>query len=382
MLRKSKPDKPAKPYPDFPLTAHPNGQWAKKIKGKLKYFGAWDDHVAALNKYVDQRDELQAGREPMPAGLTVNALVGMFRDKQNKRLARGEISPRTFKDYEKIGKLIETLAGSRPLDYLTVQDFEKLADGLSKCGPTRQKNNLTYARMFFHYANENGLTEKPIRYKEPLKSPSAKTLRIMKAKRGSRMFTPEQVRKLIAAAPTPMRAFILLGLNAAFANTDCAMLTFDALDLPGGFHNFPRPKTANPRRAALWPETVKAIEDAIAKRPDDARPEVADYVFLTRFGGCWATRETGDNAISSEFRKLLIEVGCYTKFNTFQSLRRTAATWGGTTGETFAVSFLLGHVPPTEDMVGTHYRQKIYDAQVKRVTDRIRDIILGRFKLD
>jgi hypothetical protein len=27
-------DKLAKPYPDFPLTAHPAGYWCKRIKGK------------------------------------------------------------------------------------------------------------------------------------------------------------------------------------------------------------------------------------------------------------------------------------------------------------------------------------------------------------
>jgi hypothetical protein len=38
-----KPAKPGKPYPDFPLTAHPAGYWCKKIRGRLYYFGPWDN---------------------------------------------------------------------------------------------------------------------------------------------------------------------------------------------------------------------------------------------------------------------------------------------------------------------------------------------------
>src|SRR3984893_9702395 len=47
------PGKPSKPYPDFPLFPRSDGRWAKKIKGKMHYFGPWDDPEGALRRYRD-----------------------------------------------------------------------------------------------------------------------------------------------------------------------------------------------------------------------------------------------------------------------------------------------------------------------------------------
>jgi hypothetical protein len=81
--RARKPQKLQKPYPEFPLTAHPAGYWCKKILGKLHYFGPWDDPDAALAKYLGQKDALHAGRSsrpPNPAStVSPSAAVTRFR---------------------------------------------------------------------------------------------------------------------------------------------------------------------------------------------------------------------------------------------------------------------------------------------------------------
>ena len=69
--------KPNKPWPEFPLFPHATGRWCKKIRGRLVYFGPWDDPDGALAKYLEQKDTLHAGRKPRPdpVGVTVKVLV-------------------------------------------------------------------------------------------------------------------------------------------------------------------------------------------------------------------------------------------------------------------------------------------------------------------
>src|SRR5438876_7856455 len=97
-----KPAKPSKPYPEFPLTAHPAGYWCKKIRGKLHYFGPWDDPDGALAKYLEQKEDLHAGRKPRVAteDATVKDLVNQFLNQKSALRDGGELSPLTWGDYK------------------------------------------------------------------------------------------------------------------------------------------------------------------------------------------------------------------------------------------------------------------------------------------
>jgi hypothetical protein len=72
--------KPPKPYDDFPLFPNAVGQWAKKIKGRMVYFGPWADPEEALQNYLDWRGDLYAGRAPRAGRqeMTVRELVNRF----------------------------------------------------------------------------------------------------------------------------------------------------------------------------------------------------------------------------------------------------------------------------------------------------------------
>jgi len=377
MSNHTKSATPAKPHPDFPLFPHGNGQWAKKVRGKLYFFGVWRDADAALTLWNKQKDYLLEGRRP-PAnldGATLKDLANRFLTAKQRLVDIGELSHRSFVDYfATCDAVLSFLGKNRLLLDIHPEDFEKLREHLAKGrGPISLGNNVSRVRSLFKYAFENRLIDRPVLFGSEFKKPSRKAIRQHRAKRGVMMFEPEEIHKLLKAASPHLKAMILLGTNAGLGNSDIGNLPLSALDLTTGWLNFPRPKTGVDRRIPLWSETIKAIHESLEHRPEPKEPGAKELAFVTKRGQSWFRVKPG-NPLSQEFKKLLDETGLYRPGRNFYALRHVAETIGGESRDQVAVNAIMGHVDAT--MAG-HYRERISDERLRAVTEHVRQWLFG-----
>lgn len=388
--RKIKPAKPKKPYADFPLFPHATKRWAKKIHGKVYYFGPWKPEEcgvpapeagtwrAALDKFLDQRDDLFAGRTPrvQADGLLVKDLCNHFLTSKRHQLDTRELTQRTWDDYKRVTDKIVEAIGYRLVEDLRPEDFELLRIRLAKGnGPTTLGNIIQRARSVFLYAMDMDLVQKNIPYRKKLTRPSKKAIRGARNRNGAKLFEAPELQKLLAAATQPLKAMILLGVNCGFGNADCGRLPVSALDLEKGWVDYPRPKTEIQRRCPLWPETIDAIKEALAERPKEKRAEDASLVFLTKYGHCWF-KETPDSPVAKEFAKLLKEEKLQRRGRGFYSLRHTLRTVAGDTKDERAIDRIMGHGEDDNDM-GARYTEKIPDERLRAVAEYVRGWLFG-----
>jgi integrase len=360
----------------------------KKINGKIFYFGRWarlvngkldrvegDGWREALDLYKAQADDLHAGRTPRVKadGLTVADLCNRFLTAKTRKVEAGELGKSSVTDYKIVTDLIVgTFGGGRRVEDLAADDFAALRGKMvRRWGPVRLANSVTRAKSVFKFGTDNGLIEKAVRYGSEFNKPSMAVLRRHRATGGERMLEPEQLRKIIDAAPVPLRAMILLGLNGGLGNFDCASLPMSALNLETGWLVYPRPKTGIVRRVPLWPETVETIRAALAERPTPADFESCGLVFLTAIGTPWI-RPSADyrsDHLTKRFIELLQRLGLHRARLGFYSLRHCFRTAADSARDTVAIDLIMGHADPS---MGPHYHESVEDERLKTVSDQVR----------
>lgn len=123
------------------------------------------------------------------------------------------------------------------------------------------------------------------------------------------------------------------------------------------------------RRCPLWPETVQAIRDALARRREPKDPADAGLVFITRTGQSWHT-DTTESPIAYEVGKLVRRVGINSRTgHGFYTLRHTFRTIADAAKDQPAADFIMGHEVAH---MSSHYREGIDDVRLKAVTDHVR----------
>jgi integrase len=363
--RKTRSDK-------FPLTRHKTGQYCKKIKGKMYYFGI--DKRRALERYLEQAACLHAGRPVSPGSsadkLSMKTLCNLYLDHQESRVAIGEVKPRHLGEQVSLLKWFVKFVGPyRLVADVSTLDLQNYRTKLIRAGLSANtiNNRIAALKAMYNWALDNEVIEHPPRLR------AVKKVTPQKAEKPT--FTPEQIRLLLEHATVPIQTMIWLGLNCGFGCTDCAELKWTNLDLEHGRVTFPRGKTGIGRNLPLWPETVRALQ---------AVPKQGELVFYTRSGNPWVrtmsskqedgtTKYTRDGAVTKEFSRLMKKAGIEVpKGVNFYTLRRTAATVAANSGDPFAVQKLLGHA---DVKMASTYVQNISE-QTDRVINHSRKVLV------
>ncbi len=395
----SKQSAPAKKRQPAPPYLHPSGQWAKKIDGKMHYYGK--DQEAALLAWNKQQSYVASDITPPPRGScpTLAELGNVYADFMRRAIDAGELSSRTSTEYTKSIRRFVAIAGAdcrvdalRPIDFGAIK--EKLAipipvddDSKRFGGRTVKRRAITTVaidirniRVFLNWCYKQEHVDKPPKFGDEFTPVTRKALRKKRAVDGPKDLSAESINAILAQCKPVMKAITLLGINAGLGNQDIADIKLsDIGKLKSKGENWidlPRGKTGAPRRFVLWPETTQAIKDYLVYRPRAAGSDNRDRLFITKNGLAWV-RQDGElrtDSIGTEFAKA--KKSAKVKRASFYDLRRTFRTIAAQSRDKEACDYVMGHCENPNDM-GAVYTQWIDDDRVRAVVNHVRSWLFG-----
>ncbi len=363
--RKTRSDK-------FPLTRHPTGQYCKKIKGKIYYFGS--DRKQALEKYLEKASELHGSVEqPISRSddMDLQQLCESYLKFQSSKVQAGNVTAGHYNDQSLCLKKLSSFIGpSKKISEISTLDLQRYKHKLQSRYKSANRINLhiSILKAMFHWARKNDIL------KNIPNIDAISRCKIIHQQRAT--FSSQQITKLLELADDKMKAMIWLGLNCGFGCTDCSQLQWKHLDFENNRVELPRGKTGISRNLPLWPETIEALKKIHRK---------GSFVFYTSRGNPFVRTvssedENGDikyttfNAISTKFSRLIKKAQLDVPKGTgFYSLRRTAATLAARSGDPFSVQRLLGHA---NLQMATRYVQDV-SKQTDAVINNSRKYIAG-----
>lgn len=361
-------------------------RWSKDLGGRRYRFGSRGcDYAEALEdfhaRFGGRPADARSLKAEMERSGTLTWLVNLWANRQLERAKRNEISPATWRDYQRVATEIAEAVGQTPLRQVDGRVLRRLnAHYESTVGPQRRRKLIHLLLRILHWGRVERMLEIPPT--GDWRGPSKAEVRRWRAGLDSNQnITAAAIWDIVTLAPTWVEAAVLLGINCGYSNSDIGFLKFHHLKQAGEvrFIDFPRPKTSIERISPLWPETIEAIEAMLAERVKPGKG-FEDLVFLSTAGTpvdgnhLQGDRPIQTTTLSQHWRKWARrsdrgEIGG------FRRLRSTFATVAHDAGDPVAVDYLMGHA--TREMRNVYVGGASWDRLI-HVTDRVREWYLSR----
>jgi integrase len=368
------------------LFQHSNGQWAKKVKGKLRYFGT--DLDVALKRWATEKDHWLAGMVPprVDHNPSLAELANLYLDHCKKEVLAGEVrADQPSRAKETIARLIGSVGQDARLHLITPQHWWKFREdlaipvgrGLTRCDQRAASSiaaDIKRIKAFINWSRRQKLLREDISPGDALNPPKKQRSRLAKSLKGNLCWTPEELREAVESADVHFKPVLLLAINCGMGVADIARLTRSGWrDRNGEFLHCPRHKTGVDRNVWLWPETIRAVEDARKSRPKEHRQKYESCLLLTKGGLPWWRIEDGTNRdlASSAMRAVKSTVGTT---RTLYDCRRTFRTVASEVCDLEAINHCMGHDGGGE---GGTYLQAISDERIKAVCQHVRTWMYG-----
>ena len=324
-----------KPYPEFPLTPHRNGQWCKKINGKIHYFGVVGDWRAALDLYHSEVDYLKMGKAPPGKGMNLKGILNQSLSDKEAAVAAGEITEGHFNACGVACRHLLAVAGPKAVVDMGPTAWSEARAGLAaRMAPTTLSLTINIINALLSHAFQMGYIDAVPKTGPAWAIPSQKVIRAHLAKR-DRVVTPEQFHGYLAAACPAMKACLWLGLNCAYGPKDLSQFTESYIK--EGVASLPRSKTGANRQSVLWPETLAAIQ--------------GNFPLGISAG-----------AISVRLRRVMAPHTAY-------DLRHTFATNGDQYTDSRAVDVVMGH---SDGSIRSTYRHGVELERLRNLSEFVR----------
>jgi len=188
--RKTRSDK-------FPLTLHSTGQYCKKVKGKIYYFGK--DKKQALERYLEQAAFLHNGKAKMfkttHGNITLKSLCTIYLQHQQAEATSAEITIRHHADQIScLKKFMSFIGQHRKINEISTLDLQNYSRKLRRAYNSAHRMNLHISIMktMFHWAKKNDILD----YIPNIDAVSG--VKIIYKQR--HVFTPEEIRRLFDVA--------------------------------------------------------------------------------------------------------------------------------------------------------------------------------------